>query len=484
MTRCRRRRRPACGRGGRRSGAAPPDRRARHGPRHLRRRRRRAGRHRPDDRRLPRGRPHPREVRAAAASVAGVTDVALEVGVMSPDERRALTERLRGGRAPREMPFGPGTLTRVIAVTSGKGGVGKSTVTANLAVALAARGLSVGLIDADVHGFSIPGLLGLVDADGSAPQPTRIDDLMLPPVAHGVKVISIGMFLRAAAARSRSAPSPGADRCCTARCSSSSPTCYFGDLDVLLLDMPPGHRRCRDLGRTAAAQRRRARRHDTAGRGIRRRGPQRPRRTPDRSARRRRRREHGGHDPPRRLDARPVRLRRRRGVAAALSATPGDVALLASIPLSPALREDADAGIPVVIAHPDDPAADRDRGAGHGHRRGPARPRRAVAAAPSALTRGLRWLRRRTAAVSPGANGVAHGALRLQRRRRPTCGSGGTGASSRSASRMIRRGSYWRGSSVRQSTSSKSSPISSFTRVRAVDSHSRARFVRSASASA
>ena len=119
-----------------------------------------------------------RDVRAAAASVEGISDVALEVGVMSADERRALTERLRGGRAPREMPFGPGTLTRVIAVTSGKGGVGKSTITANLAVALAARGLAVGLVDADVHGFSIPALLGLVDADGRVPQPTKIDDLM------------------------------------------------------------------------------------------------------------------------------------------------------------------------------------------------------------------------------------------------------------------------------------------------------------------
>ncbi|HYJ48801.1 MAG TPA: P-loop NTPase, partial [Microbacterium sp.] len=136
------------------------------------------------------------DVRAAAASVPGVTDVALQVGVMSPAERRALTESLRGGRPAREMPFGPGSLTRVIAVTSGKGGVGKSTVTANLAVALAGRGLSVGLVDADVHGFSIPGLLGLIDADGNVPQPTRIDDLMLPPVAYGVKVISIGMFLR------------------------------------------------------------------------------------------------------------------------------------------------------------------------------------------------------------------------------------------------------------------------------------------------
>ncbi len=84
-----------------------------------------------------------RDVRAAAASVDGVSRVEVAVGVMSPDERRALTERLRGGRAAREMPFGPDSLTRVIAVTSGKGGVGKSTITANLAVALAARGLRV-----------------------------------------------------------------------------------------------------------------------------------------------------------------------------------------------------------------------------------------------------------------------------------------------------------------------------------------------------
>ncbi|RZI87258.1 MAG: MRP family ATP-binding protein, partial [Microbacterium sp.] len=134
-----------------------------------------------------------REVRAAAASVAGIGEVEIEVGVMTAAERTALTERLRG--PSRAMPFGPDSLTRVIAVTSGKGGVGKSTVTANLAVALAAQGLAVGLIDADVHGFSIPGLLGLVGDDGLPPQPTRVGELMLPPVAYGVKTISIGMFL-------------------------------------------------------------------------------------------------------------------------------------------------------------------------------------------------------------------------------------------------------------------------------------------------
>lgn len=177
-----------------------------------------------------------REVRGAAASVPGITDVALTIGVMTPAERGALTDRLRGGRA-RTMPFGPDSLTRVIAVTSGKGGVGKSTVTANLAVALAARGLAVGLIDADVHGFSIPALLGLIDPDGLPPQPTRIDDLMLPPVAYGVKTISIGMFLpRDQAASAVAWRGPMLHR----TVQQFLTDVFFGDLDILLIDMPPG----------------------------------------------------------------------------------------------------------------------------------------------------------------------------------------------------------------------------------------------------
>ncbi|MET0589641.1 MAG: P-loop NTPase, partial [Naasia sp.] len=131
-----------------------------------------------------------RDVRAAIATVDEVTAAHVDVTVMTPAERTALTARLRGNR-PRGSRFGPESLTRVIAVTSGKGGVGKSTLTANLAVALAARGLAVGLIDADVHGFSIPGILG-IDPDSV---PTKVGELMLPPVAHGVKTISIGMFL-------------------------------------------------------------------------------------------------------------------------------------------------------------------------------------------------------------------------------------------------------------------------------------------------
>jgi len=176
-----------------------------------------------------------RDVRAATASVAGVTDVAVDVTVMSREERQALTEKLRAGRAARGPQFGPESLTRVYAITSGKGGVGKSTVTANLAVALAARGLEVGIVDADVHGFSIPGLLGLVGPDGASVKPTRVDDMILPPVAHGVKVISIGMFVDDAST-AVAWRGPMLHR----TIQQFLTDVFFGDLDVLLLDLPPG----------------------------------------------------------------------------------------------------------------------------------------------------------------------------------------------------------------------------------------------------
>jgi ATP-binding protein involved in chromosome partitioning len=183
-----------------------------------------------------------RDVLAAAESVAGAGNAAVELSVMTPEQRAALTERLRGGRAARGNPFGPGTLTRVIAITSGKGGVGKSTLTANLAVALAARGLSVGLVDADVHGFSIPGLLGLVDEHGNAARPTRVDEMILPPVAHGVKVISIGMFVEPAEPGGRASSVAVAWRgpMLHRTLQQFLTDVFFGDLDVLLVDLPPG----------------------------------------------------------------------------------------------------------------------------------------------------------------------------------------------------------------------------------------------------
>ncbi len=169
-----------------------------------------------------------RDVHDAAASAPGVTSARVSVSVMTREERDALTEKLRGGR-PKALQFGPDSLTSIYAITSGKGGVGKSTITANLAVSLAARGLRVGLIDADVHGFSIPGLLGIPGA-----KPTRVGELILPPVAHDVKVISIGMFLEDQTAVSWRGPM------LHRTVQQFLTDVFFGDLDVLLIDLPPG----------------------------------------------------------------------------------------------------------------------------------------------------------------------------------------------------------------------------------------------------
>lgn len=296
------------------------------------------------------------DVRAAAASVPGISAVELEVGVMSPEERHALTERLRGGRA-RQMPFGPGTLTRVIAVTSGKGGVGKSTVTANLAVALAARGLAVGLIDADVHGFSIPGQLGLVAADGSVPQPTRVDDLMLPPVAHGVKVISIGMFLRRTSTDEPVGAVAWRGPMLHRTVQQFLTDVYFGDLDVLLLDMPPGTGdvaisvgQLLPNAEVLVVTTPQAAAADVAVRsGI--------------VARQTGQRVIGVVENMSAMtlpDGTTVDVFGAGGgaaVADALSSPDAEVPLLATVPLSPTLRTDADAGTPAVIAHPGDAAA-------------------------------------------------------------------------------------------------------------------------------
>ncbi len=173
----------------------------------------------------------------AALQASGVTDAKVVVDVMSPAERQAFIETVRGSGATRRPQFDRESLTRVIAVTSGKGGVGKSSVTANLAVAFAAQGLNVGIIDADIFGFSIPALMGL-SREGRVDQPTRVDDLMLPPVAHGVKVISIGMFLGDKDPRTTAVSWRGPMLHRTIE--QFLRDVWFGDLDVLLLDLPPG----------------------------------------------------------------------------------------------------------------------------------------------------------------------------------------------------------------------------------------------------
>lgn len=170
---------------------------------------------------------------AALEALAGAGNARVSLTVMTPEERAVLREKLRGGKPARSNPFDETTLTRIYLVGSGKGGVGKSSVTANLAVALANQGHRVGLIDADIFGFSIPGQLGL-GAAGSTVKPTRIDDLMLPPVAFGVKVISIGMFLDS------NQPVAWRGPMLHRAVAQFLTDVHWGDLDFLLVDLPPG----------------------------------------------------------------------------------------------------------------------------------------------------------------------------------------------------------------------------------------------------
>src|SRR6478609_7309273 len=144
-------------------------------------------------------------------------------------QRKALTAKLRGGVAEREVPFAkPGSLTRVFAIASGKGGVGKSSVTVNLAAAMAAQGLRVGVVDADIYGHSIPRMLGV---EG---RPTQVEQMILPPTAHGVSVISIAMFTQG------NTPVVWRGPMLHRALQQFLADVYWGDLDVLLLDLPPG----------------------------------------------------------------------------------------------------------------------------------------------------------------------------------------------------------------------------------------------------
>ncbi len=170
-----------------------------------------------------------RDTTAAVAAVPGVTAVRVDLGVMSDEQRTELRTQLRGGQPVAEIPFAqPGSRTRVYAVASGKGGVGKSSVTVNLAVALAERGLSVGVVDADIYGFSVPRMLGVTGL------PTQVEKMIMPPSAHGVKVISIGMFTPGNAAVVWRGPM------LHRALQQFLGDVFWGDLDVLLMDLPPG----------------------------------------------------------------------------------------------------------------------------------------------------------------------------------------------------------------------------------------------------
>jgi ATP-binding protein involved in chromosome partitioning len=161
-------------------------------------------------------------------AVEGVTGIKLEFGVMSAEERSALSEKLRGGRPAAERAIQLDPTTRVIAVASGKGGVGKSSLTVNLAAAFAAQGLRVGILDADIYGHSIPHMLGI------SQKPVLVDQLMIPPVQHDLKLMSIGFFLDG------NKPLMWRGPMLHRALEQFLQDVHWGELDVLVVDMPPG----------------------------------------------------------------------------------------------------------------------------------------------------------------------------------------------------------------------------------------------------
>ncbi|WP_139329405.1 MULTISPECIES: Mrp/NBP35 family ATP-binding protein [unclassified Mycobacterium] len=168
-------------------------------------------------------------VTQAVADVPGTGAVKVSLDVMSDEQRTELRKQLRGDAREPVIPFAqPSSTTRVYAVASGKGGVGKSTVTVNLAAAMAARGLAVGVLDADIHGHSIPRMMG------TTARPTQVESMILPPIAHEVKVISIAQFTEG------NTPVVWRGPMLHRALQQFLADVYWGDLDVLLLDLPPG----------------------------------------------------------------------------------------------------------------------------------------------------------------------------------------------------------------------------------------------------
>lgn len=168
--------------------------------------------------------------RAAVEDIESVGNVTVTMEAMSDEQRRELKKKLRGGQAEPEIPFAkPDSTTRVFAVASGKGGVGKSSMTVNLAAALVQKGLKVGIVDADIYGHSVPNLLGCTNG------PTVLDDeMLLPPISHGIKHISIGQFVEG------NAPVVWRGPMLHRALQQFLADVFWGDLDVLLLDLPPG----------------------------------------------------------------------------------------------------------------------------------------------------------------------------------------------------------------------------------------------------
>ena len=279
--------------------------------------------------------------------------VSVDLDVMSDEQRTALRKQLRGDAAEPVIPFAqPGSLTRVYAVASGKGGVGKSSVTVNLAAALAARGLSVGLLDADIYGHSVPRMMG------TSERPTQVESMILPPIAHDVKVISIAQFTQG------NTPVVWRGPMLHRALQQFLADVYWGDLDVLLLDLPPG---TGDVAISVAQllpERGDPGGHHPADR--RRRGGRTGRRdrTADPPAHRRRGGEHvRAGDAGRHHDEHLRRGRRTAGGRAAQPRAVGaDVPLLGQVPLDPALVAAGDSGVPLVLSAPDSAAGQELRG--------------------------------------------------------------------------------------------------------------------------
>jgi ATP-binding protein involved in chromosome partitioning len=266
-----------------------------------------------------------REVTAAVSKLPGVASVRVDLDVMSDEQRQALQTQLRGGRPEPQIPFAqPASLTRVYAVASGKGGVGKSSVTVNLAVALAASGHKVGVVDADIYGHSVPRMLGVTG------RPTPVENMIMPPSAHDVKVISIGMFTKG------NTPVVWRGPMLHRALQQFLADVYWGDLDVLLLDLPPGTGAAAEVAERAGAIATQT--HQRIAGVI----------------------ENMSYLVCAHCGEQTEIFGSGGGVsvAEALSRITGtQVPLLGQVPLDVRLREGGDAGIPLVLGEPDSPAA-------------------------------------------------------------------------------------------------------------------------------
>jgi ATP-binding protein involved in chromosome partitioning len=312
----------------------------------------------------------------AVTAVDGIDSVDVHLEVMSDEQRKGLAAQLRGGQAEREITFAqPNSLTRVYAVASGKGGVGKSSVTVNLAAAMARDGLKVGVVDADIYGHSVPRMLGV---DGL---PTQVESMIMPPSSHGVAVISVGMFTPG------NSPVVWRGPMLHRALQQFLADVYWGDLDVLLLDLPPG---TGDIAISMAQLLPNAEilivtTPQLASAEVAERAGTIAQQThqnivgvienmawldlPDGS----------------RLDV--FGSGGGQAVADALSRSTGTtVELLAQVPLEPAVREGGDAGTPIVLSDPDSPAA------------------LALASVATRLSHRQRWLAGRSLGLTPQRN--------------------------------------------------------------------------------